>query len=92
MSKKVWLLTTIDNPVNPFADFDSWYLQDLALGHNTCALIDRVAGSGHVIDDGSLEHAKREIVKYNWSGKHLLVTDQDFDKIIKAASASEEPS
>lgn len=36
------LLTTTDNPFNPFVDFDSWYAEDLRLGYDTCGLIARL--------------------------------------------------
>lgn len=35
----VWL-TTIDNPFNPFTEFDAWLREDLRLGHNCLGKID----------------------------------------------------
>ena len=35
------LLTTTDNPINPFTDWDAWYAEDLRLGHDTCGRISR---------------------------------------------------
>lgn len=42
--ERVWL-TTIDNPHNPFTEFDEWDSCDQALGYDTCALLDRIHGS-----------------------------------------------
>lgn len=33
------LLTTKDNPYNPFTHFREWYLYDVKMGYNTCGLI-----------------------------------------------------
>ena len=41
---RVWL-TTIDNPHNPFTEFDEWDSCDQALGYDTSALLDRIHGS-----------------------------------------------
>lgn len=36
------MLTTVDNVINPFVDFDGWYAEDMRLGHDTCGLIARL--------------------------------------------------
>lgn len=40
-----FMLTTKDNPFNPFDDFDSWYQFDEAKGYRTCGLVARLAHS-----------------------------------------------
>lgn len=37
------MLTTKDNPYNPFEQFDEWYLFDELSGYHTCGLLDRFA-------------------------------------------------
>ena len=40
--KKDVMLTTIDNPYNPFTNFDEWWAFDISHGYNTCAYLSRI--------------------------------------------------
>jgi hypothetical protein len=79
----VFLLTTIDNPYNPFTQWIEWYMEDTRLGYDTCGLIARMAVSSNLIKDHAEEEAMTDILRYNWSGKHIAVTEQEFDTLIK---------
>jgi hypothetical protein len=37
------MLTTIDNPFNPFTQFDEWNAFDTQQGYYTCAYLARIA-------------------------------------------------
>ena len=63
------MLTTFDNPFDPFEDFTSWWMFDVEKGYNTCGYVDRIA---HVTDDMTqkevneeIERAIDEIILYN---------------------------
>ena len=38
-----FLLTTLDNPYNPWTDWDSWYNYDTIKGYDTCGQLARIA-------------------------------------------------
>ena len=44
MENKV-MLTTIDNPFNPFTDFKQWYSYDIQMGYNTCERLASIVNS-----------------------------------------------
>ena len=75
------MLTTIDNPYNPHTDYDEWLAYDLQMGYNTNALLDRVAGVSDELSDEDYDEivleAMKEIVKYNVSGVHRLITKDE---------------
>lgn len=80
--RPVFLLTTTDNPYNPFTDWISWYIQDLRLGYDTCGLIARLSSSSYEIDSEPEMSAMRSIVELNFSGKHVMVTEKDFETMV----------
>lgn len=43
MSNGEYRLTTVDNPFNPFTEFDKWFLFDSEKGYGTCGLLARVS-------------------------------------------------
>lgn len=45
------VLTTYDNPWNPFTHWDEWYAFDLANNYNTCGLLARVAHPVYTMSD-----------------------------------------
>jgi len=63
-------LTTIDNPFNPFEDFESWFLFDVEKGYNTCGYLGRIARiSDQLSEEENNEEVERaidEIIKYDF--------------------------
>lgn len=39
------MLSTKDNPFNPFVDFDNWYRFDTDKGYNSCGILARLLDS-----------------------------------------------
>lgn len=75
---KQTMLTTIDNPFNPFTHFDEWYAFDVGKGYYTCAYLARITKSSDELseadEDLAIEAAIDEIVKLNVLGIYKKIT------------------
>jgi hypothetical protein len=72
------MLTTFDNPYDPFDDFVSWWLFDIEKGYNTCGKIARIAKSSEqfstIEDKKETERAIDEIIHYDFLNIYKTVT------------------
>lgn len=77
----IYMLTTYDNPYDPFTQWDQWLMWDMAAGYNTCGLLERIAHSSHelaAVDQYlAIRDAIDEIVRENVSGIHRKVKRGD---------------
>ena len=48
---KAYALTTIDNPFDPFDQFDSWLNFDKLHDHHCCEVLDRIANTSSSLSD-----------------------------------------
>ena len=73
------MLSTIDNPYNPFKEFDMWYAFDLEKGYNCCSYVSRIALIAEDLPENlaeiEMERAIDEIVEVNINGMYCKVTD-----------------
>lgn len=51
MNTKRVMLTTIDNPYNPFENFTDWFMFDIEKGYNTCQKLARFATISDQLSD-----------------------------------------
>lgn len=62
-------ITTVDNPFDPFDDFEQWFLFDVTKGYNTCDYLGRVARTSDSLSDAenaeAVEKAIDDIIKYD---------------------------
>jgi len=76
------MLTTLDNPYNPFTQFDEWYGYDSEKGYHTCNYLARIAKTSDDLseEDESLaiEQAIDEIIVMNILGIYIKVTPTSF--------------
>lgn len=83
------MLSTSDNPYNPFTQFDEWYAWDEAAGYHTSAYLARVLVTSDELSEAdqslALEQAIDEIVQENVLGIYIKVADP-------SAAQSQEPA
>lgn len=64
------MLTTFDNPYDPFEQFTLWFLFDVEKGYNTCSHLARVARTSEEFseqeNERAVEEAIDEIIKYDF--------------------------
>lgn len=72
------MLTTIDNPFNPFVQFDEWFAFDLEKGYNTCAYLARVVDGFNELEEvnaqSKINKKIQEIVDLNLLGIYCKIT------------------
>lgn len=82
-----YMLTTFDNPFNPFNDFASWYMFDCEKQHNTCSRLARIANLDSEMTqkeyDAERERAMNFIIKYDLEGKFFKGTEEQIESYLK---------
>lgn len=72
------MLTTTDNPFDPFDDFDNWYIFDESKGYHSCGYLARIAKTSDELSDEEnseeIERAIDEICKFNLLGIYKKVS------------------
>lgn len=67
-----YMLTTVDNPFDPFTRFDEWLGYDMSCGYNTVAMLDRIANVSNDLSEPdqalAIQQAIDEIVQENVLG------------------------
>lgn len=76
-----FMLTTIDNPHNPFDDYDNWYAYDYRMGYHSPGMLARIAVVSDELSEVdqqlAIEFAIDEIVRENVSGLYKKVLKKD---------------
>ena len=70
-------ITTIDNPFDPFTQFDQWFRYDEGKGYHTCGYLGRIAKTSDQLTDEEnneeVERAIDEIIKYDFTNLYKKV-------------------
>lgn len=76
----VAMLTTVDNPYDPFDQFKEWFNFDVSKGYHSIDLVGRVVRSSEEISEAdqalAIEQGIDEIVEENLLGIYRKVTRQ----------------
>ena len=79
------MLTTIDNPYNPFEQFDLWLLFDKEKGYNTCEYLARIINLTNDMSEKEIEvatdRAIDDIIVNDPFGIYKKVTSEDVIKV-----------
>lgn len=78
------MLTTIDNPYNPFVDFKKWFLYDVQNGYNSSNYLARIARTSDEMtekeNDEEIERAIDEIIEHDFMNIYIKIkNDQEIN-------------
>ena len=78
----LYMLTTVDNPYDPFTEWEEWYAFDARQGYHTPGLIARLTVDSDQLSNAdqtlSVQLAVREIARENVLGIYRLVSENNF--------------
>jgi hypothetical protein len=72
------MLTTVDNPFDPFEQFTSWFMFDEEKGYHTCSYLGRIARTSDQLSENELENERAidEILKYDFRNIYKKVVQK----------------
>lgn len=82
------MITTIDNPFDPFEQFNDWFRYDEEKGYHTCSYLGRIAQTNDEMSDEefsqAVEKAIDQIIKYDFMNIYKKVKRpiQEEDKTV----------
>ena len=78
MTETEFMLTTFDNPFDPFEQFTQWFLFDVGKGYYTCNYLARIAKTSDDMTqkekDAEIERAIDEIILYDFRNIYKKVS------------------
>lgn len=80
-----YMLTTVDNPFNPFEEYSQWYAWDFMAGYHTPGALARIVRTSEeeseVDERADITDAIDEIVSENVTGMFRKVSRRDFSSV-----------
>ena len=87
-----YMLTTFDNPYNPFVDFSSWYMFDCENDHNTCGRLARLLNVDNEMTEKEVDEERIRAIdfmlKYDFEGIYFKGTEEEIDNWLKTRNSS----
>lgn len=77
-----FMLTTFDNPFDPFEEFDKWFLFDVDHNYNSCGYLARIAKISDQMTEKEIEEEKERAIDE--------IIKNDFLNIYKKVSRNKE--
>lgn len=88
------MLTTVDNPYNPFVQFDLWQAFDHQKGYCTMEYLARIAKTSDDLSDADYDAAVNdaidEILFFDVLGIYQKITESSFDALKSKALSDEQ--
>lgn len=85
LNVKDCMLTTVDNPYNPFTHFDEWLQFDQEKGYNTCELLSRNTYTSNELSESdnsnAIDEGMNEVVKNDPFGLYIKITKELAEKL-----------
>ena len=88
------MLTTIDNPFNPFVDYNLWMLYDKEKGYDTSERLMRIAkgymfeGMSQVEEDKAVDRAMDDLIEIDILNVFVKGTEESIQKLIDERKAN----
>lgn len=80
-----YMLTTVDNPFNPFTRFDEWNAYDISMGYNTSSFLGRIVNNSFDISEPdqklAIQDAINEIVEENVLGMWKKISRTEAEQL-----------
>ena len=91
--EKNYMLTTFDNPFNPFVDFKSWYMFDCEKLHNTSSRLARLVDINNEMTEKEINEEQNRAIdlmlKYDFVGEYFKGTEEDIEDYLKTRKKAE---
>ncbi|ADD80998.1 gp107 [Rhodococcus phage ReqiPepy6] len=72
-----YMLSTSDNPFNPYTQWEQWYAFDAAAGYHTPAYLARIVVTSHELSEAdqllAIQQGIDEILEMNLTGNYIKV-------------------
>jgi hypothetical protein len=72
-----FMLSTIDNPYDPYKEFSKWFIFDSVNGYNSCDYLGRIVRTTDLMSDqeisDEISRAIDEIIKYDFENIYKKV-------------------
>ena len=79
-----YMLTTSDNPFNPYTQWDEWYAFDVSAGYHTSAYLARIVRSSDELSESdqslAIKEAIDEILEFNVTGNYVKAYENKSSK------------
>lgn len=75
-----YMLTTVDNPFDPFEEYDAWFTWDTSHDYNTAAYLSRVTRTSDELSEAdvmsAIERAMNEIILHDPLDIYVMVSKE----------------